>query len=279
MQTTRISTMAPRTASAATVLLLAIGLCNASSRLDDSPEDMLDNIMFGGNNKDFRSSSDFHGRRVRRSAQFRSSFSKESFFLDEIVQSAFRPERWNGTWVSDTEYAYKNGRGELALFSVVSGQSSSLVPASVLQNPRVFRYWLSPDQQYLLMAINPQKLFRHSFIAVYDVYNIRTGERIKLQPSRATLRAALGPPSQGPGGGPPDDGPPRGPGGPGGSGPPQFPLLYAAWSETGHSLAYVFSNNIFYRQSPESADVVITTTGIPGTVFNGVSDWVYEEEG
>ena len=43
--------------------------------------------------------------------------------------------------------------------------------------------------------------------------------------------------------------------------PPQLPLLYATWSPSGHSLAYVFSNNIFYRKTPESDDVAITTTG------------------
>ncbi len=95
---------------------------------------------------------------------------------------------------------------------------------------------------------------RHSFIAVYDIYNIQTGQRIHLQPSEAILRN-LGPPG-GPGG--PN---PQGPGGRARP-PPQLPLLYATWSPTGHALAYVFSNNIFYRSSPESDDVVMTTTGM-----------------
>lgn len=83
-------------------------------------------------------------------------------------------------------------------------------------------------------------------------------------------------PQFGPGSGPS----PQGPGGPPGGGgrAQQLPLLYATWSPEGHSLAYVFSNNIFYRETPESEDVALTTSGIPGTVFNGVSDWVYEEE-
>ena len=108
---------------------------------------------------------------VKRTPQSR--FGKEVFSLSEVVNNAYRPERWNATWVSDTEYAYKNLRGELALFNVESGQSSTLVPAGVLDEPRAFKYWLSPDKQFLLMAIRPQKLFRHSFIAVYDIYNVR----------------------------------------------------------------------------------------------------------
>lgn len=174
---------------------------------------------------------------------------KESFTLSEIVNFVHRSEQWNGTWVSDTEYAYRNRDGALALFSVVSGQSTTLAPPQVLEQPRVFKYWLSPDLQYILMAVRPQKLFRHSFIALYDIYNIRTGQRSSLQPS-ASLLGGFAPP-EGPG-----FGPPRGP-----NGPSQLPLLYATWSPTGHSLAYVFRNNIYYRESPESKDVAITSTG------------------
>ena len=45
-----------------------------------------------------------------------------------------------------------------------------------------------------------RRINRHSFIAVYDIYNVRTGRRTKLQPSEALVRQ-LGPPGR-PGGGP-----------------------------------------------------------------------------
>ena len=35
---------------------------------------------------------------------------------------------------------------------------------------------------------------------------------------------------------------------------------------------------LFRRETPESLDVMVTQTGRPGVVFNGVADWVYEEE-
>ena len=37
-------------------------------------------------------------------------------------------------------------------------------------------------------------------------------------------------------------------------------------------------NDSFYRETPESQDAMVTTSGRPGVVFNGVADWVYEEE-
>ena len=94
---------------------------------------------------------------------------------------------------------------------------------------------------------------------------MRTGRRTKLQPSEALVRQ-LGPPGRGgpggPGGGPSGPGGPQGGQGQGRRAPPQLPLLYATWSPSGHSLAYVFSNNIFYRKSPESEDVAMTTSGV-----------------
>ena len=200
--------------------------------------------------------------------------SRQSFTLEEIVDNVYTAETWNGTWVSDSEYAYRNPEGGLALLNVVSGQSRTIVPSSVMSNPaRVFRFWVSADLNYVLLAMRPQKLFRHSFIAIYDIYNIATGERTKLQPPESVLRNLRppGPPGGGGGGpgGPPPGPPPGGPqgGGGGGSfggrprGPPQLPLMYAEWSPEGSGIAYVFSNNIFYRSSPTAEDVTITDSG------------------
>ena len=114
-----------------------------------------------------------------------------------------------------------------------------IVPGSVMRDPRVFRFKLSPDQKYVMLAIKPQRLFRHSFLAQYDIYNIATGRRIKLKPDL---------------------------------------LEFAMWGPVGSSLAYVFGANIYYRETPESQDAMVTTSGRPGVVFNGVADWVYEEE-
>ena len=35
---------------------------------------------------------------------------------------------------------------------------------------------------------------------------------------------------------------------------------------------------IFGRETPKSEDVMLTSSGRPGVVYNGVADWVYEEE-
>ena len=216
-----------------------------------------------GDSEAFNEASDRHVLK-KRAPQNRDSFS-----LSEIVDNVYTAETWNGTWVSDQEYAYRNPEGGLALLNVVSGQSRLIVPASVMSNPaRVFRFWVSADLNYVLLAMRPQKLFRHSFIAIYDIYDIATGERTKLQPPESVLRNLRPPGPPGGGGGGPPPGPPPGQGGPQGGGPgerprgpPQLPLMYAEWAPTGSGIAYVFSNNIFYRSSPKAEDVTITDSG------------------
>jgi len=210
---------------------------------------------------------DIPSNRGKRNPQFSRNNFKTPFNLQEILDNNFNSETWNGTWVSDTQYVYRDVDESLIMVSASGGSGRIIVPGNIMRDPRVFRFKLSPDQKYVMLAFRPQRLFRHSFLAQYDLYNIATGRRIKLQPDLDELIKALGGGGQG---GPP---PP-----PPGRAPPQLPLELAQWGPTGSSVAYVFGANIYYRETPESQDVMVTTTGRPGVVFNGVADWVYEEE-
>lgn len=57
------------------------------------------------------------------------------------------------------------------------------------------------------------------------------------------------------------------------------PLQLATWAPHGNALIYVYQNNIYYRPQAEVAnDYQITDTGVFGSIYNGVPDWVYEGE-
>lgn len=45
-----------------------------------------------------------------------------------------------------------------------------------------------------------------------------------------------------------------------------------------HSLAYVQDNNVYYVPDATKTDVVATLTvdGVPGEVYYGAADWIYE---
>uniref|UniRef100_H0Z8Z3 Dipeptidyl peptidase 4 n=1 Tax=Taeniopygia guttata TaxID=59729 RepID=H0Z8Z3_TAEGU len=53
---------------------------------------------------------------------------------------------------------------------------------------------------------------------------------------------------------------------------------YISWSPVGHKLAYVWNNNVYVKASPTAEAVQITQNGEENKIFNGIPDWVYEEE-
>jgi dipeptidyl aminopeptidase len=64
-------------------------------------------------------------------------------------------------------------------------------------------------------------------------------------------------------------------------------IAYVDWSPTSHSIAYVYKNNL-YVVPAKDLDELETAGQVPeairvtkdgsDTIFNGVPDWVYEEE-
>uniref|UniRef100_A0A8C4S900 Dipeptidylpeptidase IV N-terminal domain-containing protein n=1 Tax=Erpetoichthys calabaricus TaxID=27687 RepID=A0A8C4S900_ERPCA len=55
-------------------------------------------------------------------------------------------------------------------------------------------------------------------------------------------------------------------------------LQYAAWGVQGQQLVYIFENNIYYQPDVRNSSLRLTDSGKEGAVFNGIADWLYEEE-
>lgn len=56
-------------------------------------------------------------------------------------------------------------------------------------------------------------------------------------------------------------------------------LQYCAWSTQNDILSYVYENNVYlYDENNAVRERKITEDGIDGVFYNGVPDWVYEEE-
>eukprot|EP00096_Caligus_rogercresseyi_P014799 TRINITY_DN728_c0_g1_i2.p1 TRINITY_DN728_c0_g1~~TRINITY_DN728_c0_g1_i2.p1 ORF type:complete len:505 (-),score=108.80 TRINITY_DN728_c0_g1_i2:135-1649(-) len=181
-----------------------------------------------------------------------SSPSKTPFTLREIVEKDFKISRWNGSWWKGSGMTYReSGSGDFKmrdLSQLAESPVVTLVPGRIMNGrPRVHKAVLSPDAAYVLLSFQPQKIFRHSFLATYEVYEVSSGKRVDLAPPEEAAGALK-------------------------------PLTVACWSNEGASIAYVFANDVYYRKSPFGKDVRITKSGMPGVIFNGIADWVYEEE-
>uniref|UniRef100_A0A3Q3BHE4 A-type potassium channel modulatory protein DPP6 n=1 Tax=Kryptolebias marmoratus TaxID=37003 RepID=A0A3Q3BHE4_KRYMA len=55
-------------------------------------------------------------------------------------------------------------------------------------------------------------------------------------------------------------------------------LQFAGWGPQDQQLIFIFENNIYYRSKVESRSIRLVSTGKEGVIFNGLTDWLYEEE-
>lgn len=99
-------------------------------------------------------------------------------------------------------------------------------------------YEFNSDESKILFSVLKDRLYRHSTINYYYVYDVKTQEMKELN----------------------------------GYG------MYADFSPDGRNIAYVRDNNIFITELENFTEKQITTDGVFEKIINGMSDWVYEEE-
>lgn len=56
-------------------------------------------------------------------------------------------------------------------------------------------------------------------------------------------------------------------------------LQHAEWLGNSTALIIITENDIYLRQSPaDEEDIRLTHTGVPGLIYNGITDWLYQGE-
>jgi len=182
--------------------------------------------------------------------------------IADFLGGNYSPVTFNATWITDTEFIYKDSSDNVVSFNVETKEIRVVIPNKIIERFHTRHYRFSPDNQYVLIRYGEQKLYRHSVLAHFTVYEVATGKTYPVEP--------------------PIDKHPRNPAF------PELPhiLQLAEWSPVGNAIAFVYLNNIFYKQSATSEESIqLTFTGeykqapaAVGPVYNGVADWVYEEE-
>ncbi|KAL4933207.1 prolyl dipeptidyl peptidase DppIV [Aspergillus undulatus] len=171
----------------------------------------------------------------------RATGSKRLTFNETVITSALSPSSISVQWIAtenDGEYVYQETDGSIKIESIVTNQSQTIVPAEAVPAD-AYSFWISPDLSSVLWATNYTKQYRHSFFADYFIQNVETLESVPL------VEDQVG------------------------------DIQYAEWSPTSDSIAFVRGNNLYTWV--DGSVTAITKDGSPD-LFNGVPDWVYEEE-
>ncbi|XP_067356170.1 inactive dipeptidyl peptidase 10-like isoform X2 [Channa argus] len=170
--------------------------------------------------------------------------SRSRLTVADLFKPEFSVHDPEATWISDSEVVYRNRDGHVIKFNFVLNETEVIVSNSTFVSFKVAKYSLSADLKYALFAYDVKPLYRCSYRASYIIYNIYTREVWELNPPE--VQNAV--------------------------------LQFAAWGRQGQQLIYIFENNIYYQSDVRSNSLRITSSGMEGVIFNGLSDWLYEEE-
>lgn len=102
-------------------------------------------------------------------------------------------------------------------------------------------YEFDSSEKKVLLTTNVTSIYRRSFTANYFIYDLATKSFEALDPSHQ-------------------------------------PQSLATFSPDGSKVAYVFANNLYFKDLEKRITVQITFDGKQNGIINGSTDWVYEEE-
>lgn len=171
---------------------------------------------------------------------------KKEITLEEIWSGEFRTEYMdvlrsmnNGTQYTILNFDRSSQSSSLDKYDYKTLQKVETIVASSNTVPYFSSYSFSDDESKVLLATEVEPIFRRSRLGIYYVYDIATKDLIKISEEKI-----------------------------------QEPTL----SPDGSKLAYVKDNNMFLLDLSSKTTKQLTADGSKGTIINGVTDWVYEEE-
>ncbi|CAH1249361.1 DPP4 [Branchiostoma lanceolatum] len=166
---------------------------------------------------------------------------RPGYTFEDMFNQKFSYKGFSARWISEEDYLYRDEDGAVLMKNVRTNDTTVLMDNSTFTEYDAFDYKVSPDRQYILLTYNYRKVFRHSFTANCLIYDV--------QGSAVTAWI------------PYDD------------------VQYASWAPVGHKLVFVYKNNMYLKTDFSGNDSQpITTDGVEGLIWNGIPDWVYEEE-
>uniref|UniRef100_A0AAR2KG85 Dipeptidyl peptidase like 10 n=1 Tax=Pygocentrus nattereri TaxID=42514 RepID=A0AAR2KG85_PYGNA len=145
---------------------------------------------------------------------------------------------------SEVEIIYKSRDGNVMKADLQTNQTELLMKNITFATFKASKFAVSPDLNYVLLTYDIKKIYRYSFLASYLIYNLLTREVHELNPPEVSDSV----------------------------------LQFASWGVQGQQLIYIFENNIYYQSDVKSSSLRLTSSGRDGLVFNGIPDWLYEEE-
>ncbi|XP_033729006.1 dipeptidyl peptidase 4-like [Pecten maximus] len=170
---------------------------------------------------------------------------REKLSFEDFLTGELRPKSFHPVWIKDDNFLYRNDDGAVVIYQCSDNSTSTLMDNTTFRELNTDSFQVSPDQKYVLLAFDERPIYRHSKLASYSYYDIQTKKQRVFETTMGDV------------------------------------FQYVGWGTSGHSVVFVQDNNIYYKSDITQNDVAamqITTDGYHEEIFNGIPDWVYEEE-
>ena len=170
---------------------------------------------------------------------------QKNISVEDIYRGEFRTQGLQSlaSLNNGTEYLilnYNRDRTQtIDKYSYKTGEKTGTLVSSADLSLPIRDYILSSDEKQMMIISESSQIFRRSSNDKVHILNLETKELTSL--SDDLVRS------------------------------PSF-------SPDGKKVAYVFENNIYYKNLENGAVIQATTDGVTNKLINGVTDWVYEEE-
>ncbi|XP_063285745.1 prolyl endopeptidase FAP-like isoform X1 [Pelobates fuscus] len=165
----------------------------------------------------------------------------KEFSFEDTFSSDYYYKLHYHQWISENEYLHQTSERNVVLYNLETGEKSTILRNSSFDEVNATNYQLSADRKYAYFESNYKKQWRYSYTASYHIYDIGNGEFItenELPPN----------------------------------------VQYISWSPVDHKLVYIVDNDIYLKHEPHESPIRLSSSGKLNKVYNGIPDWVYEEE-
>ncbi|ODM94098.1 Venom dipeptidyl peptidase 4 [Orchesella cincta] len=179
---------------------------------------------------------------------------KEAITLEDVLGGSLSGRGFSGQWVEGSDDLIRIFVPSAVVhYNITDGKNSTILNLTdISEHLKEFSNLIfSNDGKYALVEHGRSSLWRYSTLAKYDIFDLESKTFTRLAPEGLSEKES------------------------------QPALQLVKWSPTGNGIAFVYNYNIYYRRdaSPSTTVTQITTDGSEeNAVYNGIADWVYEEE-
>ena len=173
---------------------------------------------------------------------------QQQITLNDIWGGSFRTEDMtslnamknsNQYTVLDYDYASRTVSINIHDFATLEKNKTLLSSKNFAELKTLSDYTFSPDEKKVLLATNATPIYRHSFTALYFIYDTASQQLVPLKDK---------------------------------------PVQEPRFNHDGSKVSYVMDNNLYIFDMASKKHTQITNDGKKNHIINGITDWVYEEE-